>query len=544
MLASERYEFWLDHDDVDELDKERLRALTEEEISELFSYDLAFGTGGMRGVMALGAERINKYTVAKASIGIAKYLLTKVEEPSAVIGYDSRNNSSEFAKICADCFSSLGIKVYLFNELRPTPEISFATRKLGASCGVMITASHNPKEYNGYKVYWSDGCQITPPIDAEMIAYVQAEKCMKARGAQEKLISYLGEDMDEAYIKAVKEQSVKVWGDKVRVVYSPLNGTGGTLITKLLEDMGYEVFVVEEQIEPDSMFPTVPKPNPENTQVYELGLKLARKVDADLVITTDPDADRMGCFCRVKKGEYYRLTGNVSGAVIGCYLIENKAESLKKAGKRPVIIKTIVTSKLIEKIADSHELEVLNVLTGFKYIGKLMDEVDFLYGMEESYGCLSGDYARDKDAVLAAMLITEVMGYLKTKGSTMYDYVQDMYEKFGYVCDGILNVAFPSNEGKETMEKILTEFRARDISRYLGFDIVKRTDYLLEETGLPKSDVLFYELDFGWFCIRRSGTEPKMKIYMEADNDENLKELESKLNDLLEKMRADIETQI
>ncbi len=542
MNFKRRYDFWLNHKHLDVEDREKLLEIGKDEqlVAELFGDDLHFGTGGMRGIMGIGSERINKYTISKATLGVGKYLLTKFDDPSVVIGYDSRNNSSYFAKICADCFTSLNIKVYLFKNLRPTPEVSFAIRKLGASCGVVITASHNPKEYNGYKVYWDNGCQITPPVDKEIIDFVMKEKSMKCGEANDELIHILDEKMDEYYLQAVKEQSVKRWTNDVKVVYTPLNGTGGTIIPRLLKELGYEVYNVPEQINPDGNFPSVPKPNPENEEVYELGIGLAKKVDADLVIATDPDSDRMGCFCKLKKGEYYRLTGNVSGMVIGSYLLEHKANEMKSQGKDPVLIKTIVTSKLIEKIADEYDVKVIDTLTGFKYIGELMDKVDFLYGMEESYGVLAGDYARDKDAPLAAMLITEIAGWLKSKNMTLYDYVLYLYDKYGYSCDDIVNMTFPSSAGKRKMNAILSKLRNTNIEKIDDICILKRVDYLLDDTKLPKSDVLYYELDCGWFCIRRSGTEPKMKIYFESCSDEKLKKIVKSVKNLVN----DLEKQV
>ncbi len=529
MTAKERYDFYLNHRDLDKEDREELLKIKTDKalIDELFSYDLEFGTGGMRGIMALGSERINKYTVAKASFGIARYVLMKKDKASVVIGYDSRNNSKYFAKITADCFTSLGIRVYLFESLRPTPEISFAIRNLGASCGVIITASHNPKEYNGYKVYWSNGCQITAPVDKEIITYVKNEKAIKARFSNDDLITMLGEDMDKLYLEAVKEQALNKWDSDVKIVYTALNGTGGVHIPKLLREQGYEVFLVKEQAHPDGNFPTVPKPNPEDPEVYELAIKLAKEKEADLIIATDPDADRMGCFAKLKNGEYLRLSGNMSGALIGLHLLEEKSKSMKDAGKNPIIVKTIVTSKLIEKMAKDYGVEVRNTLTGFKYIGQLMDDIDFLFGMEESFGLLAGDYARDKDGVLAALLISELASKLKSRGSSIAEYIDFIYEKYGYSCDDIITMTFNSNKGKEIMNKMIADLRESHYDKIGGMKVISRIDYLNDDTGLPKSDVLFYNLEHGWFCIRRSGTEPKIKIYFEADSDDYLSDIKS-----------------
>lgn len=544
--ARRRYQEWLNYPNLMESDRQQLLSIREDEamIKELFSSELAFGTGGLRGLMGLGSDRINRYTVAKASLGIGHYLLTECQQPSVVIGYDSRHQSDELAMVAAECFSSLGIRVHLFAELRPTPEISYAIRRLAATAGVIVTASHNPKEYNGYKVYWSDGCQITPPVDQAMIAFVHRQRVMWPEKPRPDLIETIDWGMDEAYLSAVRGQSIRVWDNQVTVVYSPLNGTGGTLIPKLLAEMGYcSVYLVESQAEPDGDFPTVPQPNPENPSVYQQALALAKEIDADIVIATDPDADRMGCWCRKRKGDYHRLTGNLSGAVIGQYLLahsraegtrdgqistleKNQSLSLTaESMKRPTIIKTIVTGRLIDRIAEAYQAEVVNVLTGFKYIGQLIDQTQFLFGMEESYGLLAGTYARDKDAVLATMLIVEVVGYQKSQGRSLYQWINQLYEDYGYSCDAIETMTFPGNQGKEQMNRLLADLRSSQLTHCGNRRIQRFIDYLHDDTGLPKSDVLFYEVIDGWFCIRRSGTEPKMKLYFEAESEEVLESL-------------------
>ncbi|MEF2805430.1 MAG: phospho-sugar mutase [Massilistercora timonensis] len=547
MEYREKYEEWLSNPYFDEATKEELRAIAgdEGEIKERFYKDLEFGTAGLRGVIGAGTNRLNIYTVRKATQGLANYICkNNGQDKGVAIAYDSRRMSPEFADEAALCLAANGIKAYVFESLRPTPELSYAVRFLGCIAGINITASHNPPEYNGYKVYWEDGAQITPPHDKGIMDEVRAVtdyntvKTMElAQAKAAGLYQTIGAEVDDGYISELKKQvihqdAIDAVGSELKIVYSPLHGTGNIPARRILRELGFKnVYVVKEQELPDGDFPTVSYPNPEAKEAFELGLGLAKEVDADLVLATDPDADRLGVYVKDSKtGEYKELTGNMSGCLLADYEIGQRKElySLPEDG---YLIKTIVTSNMADAIAKSYGVGLIEVLTGFKYIGQQIlgfettGKGHYLFGFEESYGCLIGTHARDKDAIVATMALCEAAAYYKTKGKTLWDAMVDMYEKYGYYKDAIQSITLKGIEGLQKIQEILETLRKNPPMEVGGYKVVKARDYQADtirdiatgevtSTGLPSSNVLYYDLtDDAWLCVRPSGTEPKVKFY-------------------------------
>lgn len=547
MGYKEQYMQWLESDYMDEATKEELRQIAgdEKEIEERFYTELEFGTAGLRGIIGAGCNRMNEYTVRKATQGLANYIL-KVggQDRGVAIAYDSRHMSPEFADVAALCLAANGIKAYVFESLRPTPELSYAVRKLHTIAGINITASHNPPEYNGYKVYWEDGAQITPPHDSGIMNEVKAisdyavcKKMDKDAAIAAGLYQTIGADIDDPYIEELKklvvhQDAIDAVGSQIKVVYTPLHGTGNIPVRRVLKELGFtNVYVVPEQELPDGDFPTVSYPNPEAKEAFTLGLALAKKVDADLVLATDPDADRLGVYVKdAKTGEYHPLTGNMSGCLIGDYLIGQKKE-LQGLPEDGVFVRSIVSTNMADAIADYYGIELVEVLTGFKFIGQKILEMEktgkgtYLFGMEESYGCLTGTYARDKDAVVASMALCEAAAYYKTKNMTLWDAMIAMYERYGYYQDGITAITLKGIEGLEKIGQIMNTLRAEAPKEIGAYQVTAVRDYkndtitdiatgAVRPTGLPSSNVLYYELtDDAWVCVRPSGTEPKVKFY-------------------------------
>ena len=541
-----RYEEWCTNPYFDADTQAELKAIADNdgEIKERFYKDLEFGTAGLRGVIGAGTNRMNIYTVRKATQGLANYIIKAgAKERGVAIAYDSRRMSPEFADEAALCLAANGIKAYVFESLRPTPELSFAVRELKCIAGINITASHNPPEYNGYKVYWEDGAQITPPHDKGIMDEVLAVTdytTMKTMGLEEAkaagLYEVIGQAIDDAYIARLKEQvqhqdAIDAVGKDLKIVYSPLHGTGNIPARRVLKELGFEnVYVVKEQELPDGEFPTVSYPNPEAEEAFELGLKLAKEVDADLVLATDPDADRLGVRVKDKDGVYHTLTGNMSGCLLADYEIGQK-KALKGLPEDGYLIKTIVTSNLADAIAKGYNVGLIEVLTGFKYIGQQIlgfetsGKGEYLFGFEESYGCLIGTHARDKDAIVATMTLCEAAAYYKTKDMTLWDAMVAMYEKYGYYKDDIKSITMKGIEGLEKIQNILQTLRNNPPAEIGAYKVQKARDYQADTikdlatgevtpTGLPKSNVLYYELnDDAWVCVRPSGTEPKVKFY-------------------------------
>ena len=547
MEYREKYEEWLSNPYFDEATKEELRAIAgdEGEIKERFYKDLEFGTAGLRGVIGAGTNRLNIYTVRKATQGLANYICkNNGQDKGVAIAYDSRRMSPEFAEEAALCLAANGIKAYVFESLRPTPELSYAVRSLGCIAGINITASHNPPEYNGYKVYWEDGAQITPPHDKGIMDEVRAVtdyntvKTMDlAQAKAAGLYQTIGAEVDDGYISELKKQvihqdAIDAVGSELKIVYSPLHGTGNIPARRILRELGFKnVYVVKEQELPDGDFPTVSYPNPEAKEAFELGLGLAKEVDADLVLATDPDADRLGVYVKDSKtGEYKELTGNMSGCLLADYEIGQRKE-LYGLPEDGYLIKTIVTSNMADAIAKSYGVGLIEVLTGFKYIGQQIlgfettGKGHYLFGFEESYGCLIGTHARDKDAIVATMALCEAAAYYKTKGKTLWDAMVDMYEKYGYYKDAIQSITLKGIEGLQKIQEILETLRKNPPMEVGGYKVVKARDYQADtirdiatgevtSTGLPSSNVLYYDLtDDAWLCVRPSGTEPKVKFY-------------------------------
>ncbi|RIX51061.1 phospho-sugar mutase [Paenibacillus nanensis] len=532
-----RYEAWLNDPLIDEATKAELRGIAgeEKEITDRFYRDLEFGTGGLRGVMGAGTNRMNAYTVGKATQGLANWLLARGdgEAPAVVIAHDSRNNSPEFALDSALVLAGNGIRTYLFRGLRPTPQLSFSVRRLGASAGIVITASHNPPEYNGYKAYGPDGCQLIPEDAEQVIAAIGAvggfdaiKRLTQEEAESQGLLVWLGEDEDQAFIDTVVGESLNAellrgeLGERFSVVFTPLHGTGNIPVRGALAGIGFRnVHIVKEQEQPDGYFSTVKSPNPEERDAFELAIKLAKQVDADIIIGTDPDADRMGAVVKDKSGEYVVLTGNQSGAL----MVHYKLSVLKERGLLPdngVVIKTIVTSEMGADIARAYGAEVENTLTGFKYIGEKMTGYDrsgersFLFGYEESYGYLTGTYARDKDAIVAAMLICEAAAYYSSKGKTLYDVLEELYGTFGYYLEGLETRTLKGLDGVQKIGAIMDDWRGNPPSDIGGVKVTAVMDYSAGLDGLRPENVLKYALEDGsWFCLRPSGTEPKIKIY-------------------------------
>ena len=541
------YEEWLTNPYFDDATKAELKAINddENEIKERFYQELEFGTAGLRGIIGAGLNRMNIYTVRKATQGLANYI-NKVggADRGVVIAFDSRRMSPEFADEAALCLAANGIKAYVFESLRPTPELSFAVRELKCIAGINITASHNPAEYNGYKVYWEDGAQITPPHDVNIMDEVKSvhdfnkvltmdKEEAKAKG----LYVVIGSEVDDKYMEELKKQvkcpeAIKEAGKDITIVYTPLHGTGNIPARRILKEIGFDnVYVVAEQELPDGEFPTVSYPNPEAAETFELALKLAKEKDADLVLATDPDADRLGVYVKDSKtGEYITLTGNMSGCLLADYEI-NQVKAHTGIPADGALIKTIVTTNMADAIADYYGVELIEVLTGFKYIGQQIKGFEesgkgtYLFGFEESYGCLIGTHARDKDAIVATMALCEAAAYYKTKNMTLWDAMIDMYERMGYYKDDIRSITLKGIEGLNKIQEILETLRNNTPSEFGGYKVLSARDYKLDTikdmatgevkpTGLPKSNVLYYDLeDNNWLCVRPSGTEPKVKFY-------------------------------
>ena len=541
-----RYEEWLSNPYFDEDTKAELKAIAddENEIKERFYMDLEFGTAGLRGIIGAGTNRMNIYVVRKATQGLANYILKVGAEAKGVaIAHDSRRMHDEFTECAALTLAANGIKAYVFDALRPTPELSYAVRHLGCIAGINITASHNPPEYNGYKVYWEDGAQITPPHDSGIMDEVKAitdYSACKTMDKQEAIDKghyvVIGEEVDSTYRAELKKnvlhpEAIREQAKNLKIVYTPLHGTGLVPAVRVLKELGFEnVTVVPEQEKPDGDFPTVSYPNPEAEEAFALGLKLAEETGADLVLATDPDADRLGVRVRDKEGVYHTLTGNMSGSLLADYEI-GQTKALKGLPSDGMLIKTIVTTNLADAICKYYGVAEYECLTGFKWIGRQILKMEnekkgtYLFGFEESYGCLIGTHARDKDAIVAVMALCEAAAYYKTKDMTLWDAMLDLYERCGYYKDDIKSVGLAGIEGLQKIQQIMATLREEPLKEVAGYKVLKARDYQKDtildmqtgtetDTGLPKSNVLYYELtDDAWLCVRPSGTEPKIKFY-------------------------------
>ena len=567
----EEYKKWCESPEFDEETKRELLAIKDdkEEIEDRFYKELEFGTAGLRGIIGAGTNRMNPYTVGKATQGLANYILEQgTQEKGVAISYDSRKMSKEFSMQTALILCANGINAYLFENLRPVPELSFAVRTLGCTAGVMITASHNPPKYNGYKVYWDDGAQIVAPRDKDIIqkvrdikSFSEIKKITKEEAEEKGLLKIVGPEMDEKYLTVLKNavlnpEIMKEKGKKLKVVYTPLHGTGNTIAEKLLKELGLaNVYVVPEQKDPDGNFPTVDYPNPEDKKAFKLALELAKKVDADVVLATDPDADRLGIFAKdTKSGEYMEYTGNMSALLIAEYRISQMQEKgiLPDNG---MFITTVVSSDLAKAIAQYYHLECIEVLTGFKNIGAVMKKAEenhdktYVFGFEESYGCLIGDYARDKDGIAAVMALCEAACYYQSKGKTLWDAMQDIYEKYGYYKEAQVSIVREGPQGAQEIKDMMTKMRNSEIKKIGNYQVLTFKDIEkdivkdmktgeITKTGLPTSNVLYYALeDNSWCCVRPSGTEPKIKLYMGVKGSSN-EDASQKLEELKEAMEA------
>ena len=547
------YEDWCHNPLFDEETKRELASIkdNEEEIKDRFYKNLEFGTGGLRGVIGNGTNRMNQYTVSKATQGLANYIIEQGKQQKGVaISYDSRNMSKEFSEKTALTLNANGIKTYVFESLRPVPELSFAVRKLGCTAGIMITASHNPPKYNGYKVYWDDGAQIVAPVDKEIIGKVNEitdfgmVKSMKMEEAvKQGLYHEMGKEIDDAYMEELKKQClypdiIKEVEKDIKIVYTPLHGTGNIPVTRILNELGFtNVYVVPEQEKPDGNFPTVDYPNPEDAKAFTLALALAKKVDADVVLATDPDADRLGVYAKDSNtGEYMPFTGNMSGMLIAEYLLSGRKERgiLPQNG---AFIKTIVSTNMADAIAKEYDMKLMEVLTGFKFIGEKIREFEktkeytYQFGFEESYGCLVGTHARDKDAISAVMVLCEATAFYKKQGLTLWDQMIRLYEKYGYYKEGISTITMEGAKGATQIQEMMEHLRQNPPQAFGNYRVLEIRDYQLRraknvQTGeiseitLPTSNVLYYELENNsWCCARPSGTEPKIKFYMGIKED-------------------------
>ncbi|SKA88163.1 alpha-phosphoglucomutase [Clostridium sp. USBA 49] len=547
MTYKERYNLWINSNEIDDATKEELKSIKDEkELEDRFYKELEFGTGGLRGVIGAGSNRMNIYTVGKATQGLAQYLLNTYNKNdiSVSIAYDSRIMSKEFAETAASVLCANNIKVNLFESLRPTPMLSYTVRALKSKAGIVITASHNPKQYNGYKVYGEDGGQVTDKSASDILSFIsevsdfsQVKKISIEEAKSKGLLNIIGEEIDKSYIDKVKsltirKELIKEKAKDLKIIYTPIHGSGNIPVRRALKELGYEnVFVVKEQELPDGTFPTAAYPNPEDPKVFKLALSMAEKVQPDIIFGTDPDCDRIGVVVKDNKGEYKVLTGNQTGVLLTHYIIS----SLKETNNLPengAIIKTIVTTEMAAKIAEDFGVKIINVLTGFKYIGEKIKEFEethsntYLFGFEESYGYLAGDFVRDKDAVIASVLISEMSLYYKTKGMSLYDALMELYEKYGFYKESLISIELEGKEGQEKISKALEYLRNSMKDSIDNVKIIKKMDYKLsvekdlinnreKEINLPKSNVLKFILEDGsWFVVRPSGTEPKMKIYV------------------------------
>lgn len=542
-----KYNEWLNSEVIDEESKKELLEIkdNENEKEDRFYKDLEFGTAGLRGVIGIGSNRMNKYTVTKATQGLANYIIKQgMQERGVAIAYDSRIMSKEFSEETALCLNANGIKTYRFEELRPTPELSFAVRELGCIAGIVITASHNPPEYNGYKVYWEDGAQIVEPIDKEIINEVNNIKdfskiktIQKNEAIEKGLYNVIGKEIDDKYIEKLKklivnQDAINKMQKNIKIVYTPLHGTGGNLVKRILKEVGFEnVYIVKEQEEPDGSFPTVGYPNPEDPKAFTLALNLAKEVNADVILANDPDADRLGIYVKdTKEGEYVQFNGNMTGNLICEYVLSQKKENgtLPKNG---AIIKTIVSSNMTDAIAKEYGVKLFSTLTGFKNIAKIIREFEkdksynCLFAYEESYGCIIGTHARDKDGIVAVMTVCEAAAYYKMQGLTLWDAMNKMYEKYGFYKERQISITLKGIEGAEAIKRMMENMRNNPIKEISGLKVILFGDYQKQEiidinqnkkdTKLPKSNVLYFDLEKNaWICVRPSGTEPKIKFYI------------------------------
>ena len=570
-IATEQLEYWLNDPYFDEATKQELLAIrnNEAEVEDRFYKELEFGTGGLRGVIGAGTNRMNIYTVRKATQGLANYIKKNGGEKKGVaISYDCRRFSPEFADETARCLAANGIKAYIFDELRPTPELSFALRKLGCIAGVMVTASHNPPEYNGYKAYWEDGAQVTPPHDTGIIGDVKAitdfhdvKTMSKEDAIAAGLYEVIGKEIDDAYMVELKKQCIhpeviKEVADDFRIVYTPFHGTGNKPVRRILDELGFKnVYVVPEQELPDPDFTTLDYPNPEDPKAFKLALELAKEKKADVVLATDPDADRLGIYAYdTKSGEYVQFTGNMSGMLVAEYILEERIKTGTMPAN-PAFVTTIVTTNMAKPVAESHGLHYIEVLTGFKYIGeqiKLFEQnnsYNYVFGLEESYGCLAGTHARDKDAVVAVQMLCELAAFYKKQGKTVWDAMLDMYEKYGYYKEGQYSITMKGIEGAKEIAALMEKLRNNPPKTFGDFKVEEFRDYKTGETlniatgekgktGLPESNVLYFALDNdAWCCARPSGTEPKIKFYMGVKGT-SLEDAKNKEDQLTEAVKA------
>lgn len=571
MSYMEEFNFWLKDDYFDQATKDELLAIkdNEKEIEDRFYRELEFGTGGLRGVIGAGTNRMNIYTVRKATQGLANFIIKQGTQAKGVaIAYDSRNMSPEFADEAALCLAANGIKAYVFDSLRPTPELSFALRTLGCTAGIVVTASHNPPEYNGYKVYWEDGAQVTAPKDKQIIEEVQsikdyhAVKTMPKEEAQSKgLYQVIGGEIDDKYMEELKKQIIHPdviaeMADDIKIVYTPLCGTGNLPVRRILSELGFRhVYVVPEQEKPDPKFTTLEYPNPEDPKAFTYALRLAKEKDADIVLATDPDADRLGVYAKdAKTGEYVSFTGNMSGMLIAEYILRERT-AMGTMPENPALVTTIVTTNMARAITDAYHVKMVEVLTGFKYIGeqiKLFEQTGsnhYVFGLEESYGCLAGTHARDKDAIVAVMCLSEVAAYCKKHGKTLWDMMLDIYEKYGYYKESQYTITLKGIDGSKQIAEIMDRLRSDPPKSFGSLKVLKFRDYQTDRivdmvsgaegtTGLPKSNVLYFELpDDAWCCARPSGTEPKIKFYMGVKGT-SIEDAGEKLEKLTEALKA------
>ena len=566
MSYKEKYQEWINSPIIDEETKNKLKEISnnEKEIEDSFYKELEFGTAGLRGILGVGTNRMNKYTVGKATQGLANFIIKeKGQERGVAIAYDSRNYSKEFSQIAALILNANGIKTYVFESLRPVPELSFAVRYLKCISGIMITASHNPAKYNGYKVYGEDGAQVTSPKDKQIMDevnnikdYAQIKTIEKEEAIKKGLFNQIGEKIDEAYINEIKKQSLNPEiikkQENLSIVYTPLHGTGNIPVQKILNEIGFKnINIVKEQQEPDGNFPTVEYPNPEDKKAFKLALELAQKVDAQIVLATDPDADRLGVYVKdTKTNTYIPFTGNMSALIILEYILSQRKEK-NTIPENGVVIKSIVSSTMAKPITQKYNVKLEEVLTGFKYIGEKIKEYEinkkyeYIFGYEESYGCLVGTHARDKDAIVAVMLLCEAAAYYKEKNMTLWDQMINMYNEYGYYKEGIKQVTLEGIDGAEKIKEIMDNFRKNPPKNFGSFKVEKIRDYnnsIILEVGtnkterinMPKSNVLYYELsNDSWIAVRPSGTEPKIKYYIGVKG-KSIEEENEMLEELME----------
>ena len=571
MNYMEQYRFWMEDSYFDEETQKELKAIegNEKEIEDRFYRELEFGTGGLRGVIGAGTNRINLYTVRKASQGLANYIIRQGGADKGIaIAYDSRFMSPEFADEAALCMAANGIKAYVFESLRPTPELSFAVRKFGCISGIVITASHNPPEYNGYKVYWDDGAQIAEPKDAEIIQevlnvtdYHTVKTMNKEEAIQKGLYIVIGSDVDDEYMAELKKQIIhpeviQEVANDIKIVYTPFNGTGNLPVRRILSELGFKnVYVVPEQEMPDPKFTTLDYPNPEDPKAFTLALKLAKEKNADIVLATDPDADRLGVYALdTKTGEYVPFTGNMSGMLIAEYILRERTNT-GTMPENPALVKTIVTTNLAEPLAAEYGVKIIEVLTGFKYIGeqiKLFEQTGsnhYVFGLEESYGCLAGTHARDKDAIVAVMCLCELAAFCKKNKQTLWDAMIDLYEKYGYFKEDLYTITLKGIDGSKEITALMDALRSNPPKEFGELTVLSMRDYASgvvtdsitgekSPTGLPKSNVLYFDLsNDSWCCARPSGTEPKIKFYMGVKGT-SLQDAQEKVDKLTQELKA------